>query len=121
LVLDHLDVQRVASVIDLNAMTADLDMGRLTDRIDMDRLTDRIDIDALVARLDVEALIARLDVPSIAAQVIDELDLLQMIRAVSADTTSEGVRDVRLRGVEADRAIRRVIDRLLSRSDGAKR
>jgi hypothetical protein len=121
MVLDHLDVQRVASVIDLNAMTADLDMGRLTDRIDMDRLTDRIDIDALVARLDVEALIARLDVPSIAAQVIDELDLLQMIRAVSADTTSEGVRDVRLRGVEADRAIRRVIDRLLSRSDGAKR
>ena len=87
----------------------------------MGRLTDRIDIDALVARLDVEALLARLDVPAIAAQVIDELDLPQMIRAVSADTTSEGVRDVRLRGVEADRAIRRVIDRLLSRSDGAKR
>src|SRR6476659_1227541 len=86
LVLDHLDVQRVASVIDLNAMVADLDMDRLTermdmdqltDRIDMDRLTDRIDIDALVARLDVEALLARLDVPAIAAEVIDELDLLQ--------------------------------------------
>ena len=87
----------------------------------MGRLTDRIDIDALVARLDVEALLARLDVPTIAAQVIDELDLLQMIRAVSADTTSEGVRDARLRGVEADRAIRRVVDRLLSRGDGAKR
>jgi hypothetical protein len=112
LVLDHLDVQRVASVIDLNAMTADLDM---------DRLTDRIDIDALVARLDVEALLARLDVPAIAAKVIDELDLLQMIRAVSADTASEGVRDMRLRGVEADRAIQRVVNRLLSRSDGPTR
>jgi hypothetical protein len=121
LVLDHLDVQRVASAIDLNEMTADLDMGRLTDRIDMDRLTDRIDIDALVARLDVETLLARLDVPAIAAQVIDELDLLQMIRAVSADTASEGVRDMRLRGVEADRAIQRVINRLLSRSDGPTR
>jgi hypothetical protein len=121
LVVDHLDVQRVASTLDINAMVADLDVDALAARIDMDRLTDRIDIDALVARLDVEALIARLDVPGIAAQVIDELDLLQMIRSVSADTASEGVRDVRLRGVEADRMIRRVIDRLLSRSDGAKR
>ena len=121
LVLDHLDVQRIASTVDVEAMVADLDVDALAAKIDMGRLTDRIDIDALVARLDVEALIARLDVSSIAAQVIDELDLPQMIRAVSADTASEGVRDVRLRGVEADRAIRRVIDRLLSRSDGAKR
>lgn len=121
LVIDHLDIQRVASTLDMNTLIADLDMDQLTDRIDMGRLTDRIDIDALVARLDVEALIARLDVPGIAAQVIDELDLPQMIRAVSSDTASEGVRDVRLRGVEADRAIHRVIDRLLSRSDGTKR
>lgn len=121
LVLDHLDVQRIASTVDVEAMVADLDVDALAAKIDMGRLTDRIDIDALVARLDVEALIARLDVSSIAAEVIDELDLPQMIRAVSTDTASEGVRDVRLRGVEADRAIRRVIDRLLSRSDGAKR
>ena len=94
LVIEHLDIQRVASTLDMNALIADLDMDQLTDRIDMGRLTDRIDIDALVARLDVEALLARLDVPTIAAQVIDELDLPEMIRAVSADTTSEGVRDV---------------------------
>ena len=102
-------------------MVADLDIDALASRIDMDRLTDRIDIDALVARLDVETLLARLDVPAIAAQVIDELDLPEMIRAVTADAASEGVRDVRLRGVEADRAISRVVDRLLSRSDGGKR
>ena len=121
LVLDHLDGQRVASTVDVEAMVADLDVDALAAKIDMDLLTDRIDIDALVARLDVEALIARLDVSSIAAEVIDELDLPQMIRAVSADTASEGVRDVRLRSVEADRAIRRVVDRLFSRSDGSKR
>ena len=95
-------------------------MDELTDRIDVGRLTDRIDIDALVARLDVEALLARLDVPTIAAQAIDELDLLQMIRAVSADTTSEGVRDAGCAASRQTRGIRRVVDRLLSRGDGAK-
>jgi hypothetical protein len=121
LVVDHLDVQRVASTIDMNALVAGLDVNALAAQIDMERLTDRIDIDALVARLDVEALLARLDIPAIAAEVIDELDLLQTIRAVSADTASEGVRDVRLRGVGADRAIQRAVDRLLSRSDGPAR
>jgi len=121
LVIDHLDIQRVASTIDMNALVAGLDVNELAAKIDMEQLTDRIDIDALVARLDVEALLARLDVPAIAAEVIDELDLLQMIRAVSADTTSEGVRDVRLRGVGADRAIQRMVNRLLSRSDGPTR
>jgi hypothetical protein len=42
-----------------------------------------------------------------------------VIRDVTVGTTSEGVRDVRLRAVEADRLIRRLIDKVLSRSEGS--
>ena len=111
LVIEHLDIQRVASTLDMNALVADLDMDRLTDRIDMDRLT---------ARIDIQALLDRVDMPAVAAGVIDELDLTQVIRDVTVGTTSEGVRDVRLRAVEADRMIRRVIDKILSRTDGSQ-
>ena len=89
LALEHVDIQRIAETVDINP---------LVDRLDMDRLTDRIDIDALVARLDIGALIGRLDIAAIAADVIDQLDIPDLIREVTAETTSESVRNVRLRG-----------------------
>ena len=112
LVLEHVDIQRIAGTVDINP---------LVDRLDMERLTDRIDIDALVARLDIESLIGRLDIAAIAADVIDQLDIPDLIREVTAETTTESMRNVRLRGVGADRAITRVADRLLrrDRSEGA--
>ena len=127
LVIDHLDIQRVAAEVDIQAMVADLDMDalvgrldmdRLLDGIDMDRLLDRIDMERLTQRIDVEALLDRVDMPAVASNVIEDLDIPQVIREATADTASEGVRDVRLRGVEADRAIRRVVDRILFRSNG---
>jgi hypothetical protein len=127
LVIDHLDIRRVASGVDIQAMVADLDMDalvgrldmdRLLDGIDMDRLLDRIDMERLTARIDIEALLDRVDMPAVASSVIDDLDIPQVIREATADTASEGVRDVRLRGVEADRAIRRAVNRILSRSNG---
>ena len=118
LVIDHLDIQRVASEVDIDAMVGQLDMDRLLDRVDMDKLLDRIDMERLTARIDVEALLDRVDMPAVASSVIEDLDIPQVIREATADTASEGVRDVRLRGVEADRMIRRAVDRILSRSNG---
>jgi len=120
LVIEHLDIQRVASTLDMNTLVAGLDMNALIANLDMDQLTDRIDMDRLTARIDVQALLDRVDMPAVAAGVIDELDLTQVIRDVTVGTTSEGVRDVRLRAVEADRLIRRLIDKILSRSEGSE-
>jgi hypothetical protein len=110
LALEHVDIQRIAETVDINP---------LVDKLDMDRLTDRIDMDALVARLDIGALVGRLDIAAIAADVIEQLDIPDLIRQVTGETTSESVRNVRLRGVGADRAISRVADRLLRRTDDA--
>jgi len=111
LVLKHVDIQRVAEQVDVDA---------LVERMDLDRLAARIDVDAIAARLDVAAVLDRLDLAAIAADVIEQLDLPQLIREATADTTSEGVRAVRLRGVGADRAVRRAVDRLFGRADGGE-
>jgi hypothetical protein len=107
LVVEHVDIQRIAEQVDVDA---------LVDHLDMDRLAARIDIDSLVARLDVEAVLDRLDLGAIAADVIEQLDLPQLIREATADTTSESMRSVRLRGVGADQAVRRAVDRVLART-----
>ena len=108
LVLEHVDIQRIAEQVDVDA---------LMERADVNGLAARIDVDAIAARLDVGAVLDRLDLTAIAADVIEQLDLPQLIREATADTTSEGVRVVRLRGVSADRAIRRAMDRLFGRAD----
>ena len=90
LVLEHVDIQRIAERVD-------------------------IDVDALAERVDIGAVLDRVDLAAIAADVIEQLDLPQLIREATTDTTSEGVRSVRLRGVDADRAVRRAVDRLLAR------
>lgn len=115
----HVDVQRIARDIDLNELVGDLDVQALADRIDVEALAARIDIDALVRRLDLDAVVERIDILAIATEVIDELDLAQLIREATADTASGGVRTVRLRGVDADRAVRRAVDRILARHDGS--
>jgi hypothetical protein len=115
----HVDVQRIARDIDLNELVGDLDVQALADRIDIGALAARIDIDAMVRRLDLDAVVARIDILAIATEVIDELDLAQLIREATADTASDGVRTVRLRGVDADRAVRRAVDRILARHDGS--
>ncbi len=115
----HVDIQRLARDIDVNTLVADLDMQALTDRIDVEALAAKIDVDAIAGRLDLDALVRRLDVLAIATEVIDELDLAQLIRDATADTASDGVRTVRLRGVDADRAVRRAVDKILARHNGS--
>jgi hypothetical protein len=120
LIRSHVDVQQVVSDLDVNALVADLDVERLASGIDVDALASRIDVDALAQRLDLEAVLERVDVVAIATDVIEQLDLPELIRDATQDTTSDGVRSVRLHGVDADRAVRRAVDRILARRNGAE-
>jgi len=115
----HVDVNALVADLDVNTLVADLDMQALTDRIDVEALAAKIDVDAIAGRLDLDALVRRLDILAIATEVIDELDLAQLIRDATADTASDSVRTVRLRGVEADRAVRRAVDKILARHNGS--
>jgi hypothetical protein len=116
-VLERLDLtELIRRHLDINAVITDLDMDTLMDRIDMQQLTDRIDINELVERLDIAAVIERLDIADLAATVMQELDLPELIRETAGDTASDEVRQLRLRSVDADRLVQRAVDRVLGRN-----
>jgi hypothetical protein len=115
LVREHVDLDAVVDDLDLDPIVARVDADALLDRIDMERLAARIDVNALVERLNVAAVIDRLDLTALASAVIEELDLSELIRQASAETTSDEVRLLRLRGVGADGAVQRAVDRVLRR------
>lgn len=82
----------------------------------IDRALDRVDVTQLVLdHVQLERIIAQLDVVGIAREVIEELDLPEIIRESSSSMASETVVGVRLRGVEADERVGRILDRVLLR------
>ena len=86
------------------------------DRIDIDRIVDSIDLDRIVARVDIDAVIDRVDLAALAEEVISEIDLPEIIRGSTTAVTSETVRSVRVQSAEGDRAMARLVDRILRRA-----
>ena len=133
LIRERVDINAIAAEIDLDALIARVDINAIVDRLDMDRLVERLPIEAVLARvdlnavadqldvnrvaerLDLEAVVARIDLASLAQEVIDEIDLPEIIRDSSGAMASETVREVRILGIEADRFVAKVVDRILHR------
>jgi len=132
--------------IDLTELVlARLDLDRIVDAVDLERAIARVDLNAVVARVDIEAIvrgldlasianevidqldltaianevIAQLDLAAIASDVIDEVDLPQIVRQSTGTMATETVEGVRVQGMSADRAVARLVDRLLGR-DGER-
>jgi hypothetical protein len=76
---------------------------------------DRVALDALVAEVNVDAIVDRLDLVTLANRVIDGIDLPEIIRESTGSVTGDMVRDVRMRGIEADEAVAGLAARLLRR------
>ena len=75
--------------------------------------------DAILARIDIDAIVSRIDLVTVVNQVIEEIDLPAIIRESSGGMASEAVLDVRMRGIEADETVNRIVDRILRRRRGA--
>jgi hypothetical protein len=132
-VLDRVDIDAVAYRLDLDAVVARLDLDTLVDKVDVSRVVDRVDLDEIVARVDldravdrvdldravdrvdVDRVISRTDLAGLARYVVQEIDLPGLLRASTGSVTTEVVRSVRDQGADADRAVERVVDRLLRR------
>src|SRR5256885_485470 len=68
LVLEFVDLDRIAAALDVDTVVA---------RVDLDAVVDRIDVGAIAGSLDLDALVERVDV----ARVIDRVDLDEIGRA----------------------------------------
>jgi hypothetical protein len=115
-VVRRVDLDLVVREVDLDAVLDRLD---LTDvvvrRVDLDRVARGLDVDAVVGRADLDAVIARVDLLALAEFVVDGIDLPKIIRESTGSVASEGLRQVRLTSVDADRALAQFVDRMLFR------
>jgi len=116
--VEKVDIARVIDRVDLDDIVGRVDIARVIDRVDLDEIVGRVDVDRIAARLDLDPVIARADIAGIARYVIAEIDLPEVIRMSTGSLTTEMVRGVRDQGVDADRAVERVVDRLLLRRHG---
>ena len=117
-VLDQIDLDRIVRErVDVNAIVDRVDLDRLIARLDVDAIVSRVDVDQVADRVDVGAMVDRLDLAAITQDVVDEIDLPAIIRESSGAMASETVQAVRVQGMNADRAVSRVIDQMLRRTD----
>jgi hypothetical protein len=97
------------------AVIEQVDLDAIVDRIDVDRLLNRIDLDHVAARIDVNAIVARVDMQRVTSQAMDEIEIGQVIRESTSSLADESVEALRVQGMDADRWVSRVVDRLLMR------
>jgi hypothetical protein len=110
-------VNAVLDQIDLTQVVLDrVDLDRVIATVDLDRAVERVDLDEVIEHVDIERIIAKLDLAKLALEVIDQIDLPEIIRASTGTVASESVRVVRMQTIGADRAITKVVDRLLGRT-----
>jgi hypothetical protein len=132
-VMERVDLDAVMNRVDLDAVVARLDLDRIVDKVDVSRVIDKVDLDAIVARVDldgavdrvdldravdrvdIDRVLSRTDLAGLARYVVAEIDLPGLLRASTGSVTTEVVRSVRDQGADADRAVERVVDRLLRR------
>jgi hypothetical protein len=114
-IIDKVDIDRVLDRVDLDAVVARVDLDAVVARVDLDGAVDRVDLDRAVDRVDVDRVISRTDLAGLARYVVQEIDLPGLLRASTGSVTNEMVRSVRDQGVDADRAVERIVDRLLRR------
>src|SRR3954468_6966704 len=117
-IVARVDIARVIDRLDLDDVVARVDIARVIDRLDLDDIVARVDIDRIAARLDLDPVIERANILELARYVVQEIDLPAIIRSSTASLSTDVVRGVRDQGADADRAVERVVDRLLLRRRG---
>jgi hypothetical protein len=124
-IVANVDIGAIVERVDLNEIVAKVDIGAIVERVDLNEIAGDIDLDALAGRMDlnkiaerinVEAILRRLDLAAIAKEVMDELEVNELIRESAGSMTTETVDALRVQGVNADRLVSRIVDRVLRRS-----
>jgi hypothetical protein len=107
LVLQRVDLERI-----VDAVLARMDLTEIVlDRVDLGRVVngalDQVDLNDLVR--------TRVDLTSIAEEVIDDVNLPEIIRESTTGVAAEVVDGTRLRAVQGDEFVNKLVDRVLLR------
>jgi len=110
-VVDRVDVQRVISRVDLDAVVDRVDVQRVIDRVDLDAVVAKVDLDAAADRIDVDRVVARVDVDAIAAS----LDIDTIVARSTKGVFGRFIDLLRRQVVGVDEISMRAVNRLLRR------
>jgi hypothetical protein len=112
-IVERIDVRAIVERVPVDEIVSRLDLDTIVASVDLDQVVRRVDIQAVADRIDLQALVRRLDLTAIAAEVIEELDLMKLIQDAVGSMTNETVGGIRVQSMNADRAISRLRERLL--------
>ena len=114
-IVDRLDIAAIVDRVDVNAVVQRVDMEQIVEDLPIEKVVDRVDVNEIVERVDIRGVIDRLDLAEITQDVMDDIDLPSIIRESSGAMASEAVQTVRVRGMDADRLVSKIVDRMLRR------
>jgi hypothetical protein len=114
-IVDRLDIAAIVDRVDVNAVVQRVDMGQIVEDLPIEKVVDRVDVNEIVERVDIRGVIDRLDLAEITQDVMDDIDLPSIIRESSGAMASETVQTVRVRGMDADGLVSKIVDRMLRR------
>lgn len=108
----HQIVNGVVRELDVNAIVEQVDIDELLKRVDIDAIVQRVDIDALLERVDIDGIVKRVDLQALMA----DIGLQDIVRQSTGVLASDSVKLVRVRTMNGDVLLSRVIDRILHRT-----
>jgi hypothetical protein len=117
-VLDLIDIDDIIARVDIDGVVERVDLNAAVSRVDIDDIIARVDIDGVVRRVDVDAIVKSLDFGALTDEVMNEVDIREIVRESSSSITGEAVDAVRVQGMNADRLVSRLMDRVLFRKAG---
>ena len=116
-ILERIDVRAIVSRVPVDDVVSRLDIDAIVAGVDIDRVVSRVDVQSVADRIDLQALVERLDITAIANEVIEEIDLTGIIQEAMGSMTTETVGGIRVQSMNADRAITRLVGRVLGRAE----
>ena len=105
IVLEHVDLDRVAEALDIDGIVAGVDLDAAVARVNLDAAVARVDLDGAVRRVDLDQIVDRIDVDGIVASVdigavVDRVDIESIVNRLDID------------GIVAEVNLQAIVDRL---------
>lgn len=114
-IVRRIDLQAIVDRVPVDDIVTRLDLDAIVAKVDIDGVVSRVDVQAVADRIDLQALVRRLDLATISNEVIEEIDLTGIIQGAMGSMTTETVGGIRVQSMNADRAIARLVGRVLGR------
>jgi hypothetical protein len=114
-IVRRIDLQAIVDRVPVDDIVTRLDLDAIVARVDIDGVVSRVDVQAVADRIDLQALVRRLDLATISNEVIEEINLTGIIQEAMGSMTTETVGGIRVQSMNADRAIARLVGRVLGR------